>query len=184
MCSVSLQGLSCAAIGCANMGPSLRCSVTPLMEAIIAESLKRCADQQWGWCGPCAGRIPLASAMWFGALSAALGTRRTHLEVVPNWRGGQQALSDPPYHSLQAAGLHLPSHGKPGSRHLTHRAWPGPGAPDTHAAGGFRHARRQPAAAPQAAGAGAHLGRRAWGTLLLTVRLLQCYHRATIKTPY
>lgn len=36
-----LQGLSCAVVGCANMGPKYRASASPIVHLLIAQSLQR-----------------------------------------------------------------------------------------------------------------------------------------------
>lgn len=36
-----LQGLSCAVVGCANMGPKYRASAAPIVHLLIAQSLQR-----------------------------------------------------------------------------------------------------------------------------------------------
>ncbi|PRW32584.1 Solute carrier family 35 member G1 [Chlorella sorokiniana] len=39
--SFAVQGLSCAVVGCANMGPAYRASVAPIVHLLIAQSLQR-----------------------------------------------------------------------------------------------------------------------------------------------
>ena len=39
--SLPRQGLSCSAVGCANLGPALRPAVLPLMLVLVRESLRR-----------------------------------------------------------------------------------------------------------------------------------------------
>lgn len=49
------QGLSCATVGCANMGPAYRDSVTPIVHLLVAQSLHHLTDfnMQVGWAGGC-----------------------------------------------------------------------------------------------------------------------------------
>ena len=76
----AVQGLSSAAVGCANLGPALRADSTPLMRLLIDESLRRFRqfNMQVG-----AGRGVLAgwvlkveqSSQWLGNVHACMCTQ-------------------------------------------------------------------------------------------------------------